>query len=85
MDAHAESFGFFEVYTNNAKRKGFKYEPWHFSYKPVSQNYLAAYLKLDIKSELERLEIPGSKHMDVQFIEKYLQDNISDINPDLLP
>ncbi|MDC7998568.1 M15 family metallopeptidase [Gilvibacter sediminis] len=85
MNAHAESYGFHEVYTNNAQRKGFKYEPWHFSYKPVSQKYLEAYLKLDIKSELERLEIPGAEHMNLQFIEKYLQDNIADINPDLLP
>lgn len=85
MDAHSESYGFYEVYTDNANREGFKYEPWHFSYKPVSQNYLKAYLKLDIKSELERLEIPGAEHMSVQFIDNYLQNNISDINPELLP
>lgn len=85
MDSNSESFGFYEVYTDNAKRKGFKYEPWHFSYKPVSQKYLEAYLKLDIKAELERLEIPGSKHIDEQFIENYIQNNISDINPALLP
>lgn len=85
MDANAASFGFHEVYTDNANRKGFKYEPWHFSYKPVSQGYLEAYLKLDIKTELQRLQIPGSEDMTVQFIEDYLQNNISDINPELLP
>ena len=85
MDAHSESFGFYEVYTNNANRKGFKYEPWHFSYKPVALKYLEAYLKLDIKTELQKLQIPGAEHMSVQFIDNYLQNNISDINPTLLP
>ena len=37
------------------------------------------------KAELERLQIPGSNEMTLQFIDDYLQNNISDINPDLLP
>ena len=32
LDQHAASFGFELVYTDNANRKGFKYEPWHFTY-----------------------------------------------------
>mgnify|MGYP001816559270 FL=1 len=29
MDENANTFDFLLVYTNNPKRKGFKYEPWH--------------------------------------------------------
>ena len=39
MDKNANSFGFYLVYTNNPQRKGFKYEPWHYSYKPLSKKY----------------------------------------------
>ncbi|NQX76540.1 M15 family metallopeptidase [Gilvibacter sp.] len=85
MDANSESFGFFEVYTDNANRKGFKYEPWHFSYKPVSQKYMETYLKFDFNRILEQISVPGVEHMDAQFIDDYWQNNVSDINPDLLP
>lgn len=85
MDSNSESFGFYEVYTNNANRKGFKYEPWHFSYKPVAKKYLETYLQFDFNKILEEIDLPGKEHMTVQFIDDYLQNNISDINPDLLP
>ena len=45
LDENAEGFGFFEVYTDKGNRKGFKYEPWHFSYAPVSKPMLEAYQK----------------------------------------
>ena len=84
MDEHAESFGFYEVYTNNANRKGFKYEPWHFSYAPVSKPMLQAYKKLDIKEILSEEKVKGSAHFTNEFIEKYRTENILDINPKLL-
>ncbi|HAT65812.1 MAG TPA: D-alanyl-D-alanine carboxypeptidase [Flavobacteriaceae bacterium] len=84
MDEHAESFGFYEVYTNNANRKGFKYEPWHFSYAPVSKPMLQAYKKLDIKEILSEEKVKGSTHFSESFIQKYRTENILDINPKLL-
>ncbi len=83
MNLHANSFGFYEVYTNNAHRKGFKYEPWHFSYKPTSHAYLKAYKQLDIKKELQQDAFAGTEHFTETFIDNYIQNNILDINPAL--
>ena len=84
LDENANSFGFYEVYTNNANRKGFKYEPWHFSYAAVSKPMLTAYKKLDIRSILQEEKIMGSEYFSEAFIEKYRSENILDINPKLL-
>ena len=84
MDQHAESFGFIEVYTDNPKRKGFKYEPWHFSYAPVSVPMLKAYRKLNLKSILEQEKIEGNTYFSDEFLSKYWNENILDINLKLL-
>ena len=83
MDRHSEFYGFYEVYTKNPKRKGFKYEPWHFSYAPVSIPMLEAYQKLDIKSILKEEKILGHECFTEEFIVKYKTENILDINPKL--
>ena len=85
MDKNSEEFGFHLVYTNNKDRKGFKHEPWHFSYKPTSQQMLKEYLKLNIKEKLKDLNLIGSEHFSDTFIQKYIQENICSINPALLP
>jgi len=84
MDEFAESFGFYEVFTDNPHRKGFAYEPWHFSYAPVSKPMLKAYREMDVKQLLRDLEIKGSKHFSEDFINRYISENILDINPNLL-
>ena len=85
MDAHANSFGFYLVYTDTYDRKGFKYEPWHYSYKALSLDYLKAYQALDIKSQLQAANLLGSEYFTDSFIERYLKENVGDINPALLP
>ncbi len=84
MNKHAESFGFFEVYTNNKNRKGFHYEPWHVSYAPVSVPMLQVYKKLDVKAILSEEQVKGSDHFTEEFIQRYRNENILDINPKLL-
>lgn len=84
LNKNSENFGFYEVYTNNANRKGFEYEPWHFSYAPVSIPMLKAYKKLDVKSIIQAEKIKGSSFFTNSFIEKYSNENILDINPKLL-
>jgi len=68
MDVHANSFGFYLVYTNNANRQGFEYEPWHYSYKPLSKPMLKAYLKLDIKEILFEEQLLGKEYLSTKFI-----------------
>lgn len=85
LDENSEKFNFHLVYTNKESRKGFAYEPWHFSYKPISIKMLKAYKQLDIKKVLQSNKLMGSDHFTDEFVEKYTQENILDINPSLLP
>jgi LAS superfamily LD-carboxypeptidase LdcB len=80
MNRHAASYGFIEVYTNAPERKGFKYEPWHFSFRPLSKKYLKQYLKIDLPS-LFKEELMGGNFFTETFIQKYIEENILDINP----
>lgn len=84
MDKHSESFGFYLVYTNNANRNGFKYEPWHYSYKPLSKGFLKAYQKIDLFNMIQKEKLFGSEHFTKNFIDNYINQNILDINPKLL-
>ncbi|RMB56101.1 D-alanyl-D-alanine carboxypeptidase family protein [Dokdonia sinensis] len=84
MDAHANEYGFYLVYTDAINRKGFKYEPWHYSYKPLSQEYLKEYKKLDIQVRLGAAQLMGAGYFTKDFINRYRTENIMDINPALL-
>jgi len=84
LNEYGESFGFYEVYTDNPHRKGFEYEPWHFSYAPISKPMLKAFIELDLKIVLQEEKIMGSEHFTDSFISKYRKENILDINPNLL-
>lgn len=84
MEKHANRFGFYLVYTNNANRKGFKYEPWHYSYKPLSSLYLKKYKTIDISKLIQKEALSGRKAFSKSFIESYINEHILDINPELL-
>ncbi|MEJ2163618.1 MAG: M15 family metallopeptidase, partial [Robiginitalea sp.] len=84
MDQHSEEYGFYLVYTNTPKRRGFKYEPWHYSYAPLSIPMLASFRKMNIMKILEQDDFLGSEHLTAGFIRSYITDNILDINPKLL-
>lgn len=84
MDENANQFGFYLVYTNNPDRKGFKYEPWHYSYKPLSHKYLLQFKTLNIHDIITNENLLGNKHFSDKFISNYLNYNILDINPELL-
>ena len=47
MESSAEKFGFLKPYNQDPERKGFNYEPWHYSYAEKSIPMLNAYLELD--------------------------------------
>lgn len=85
LDENSEKFGFHLVYTNAPNRKGFAYEPWHFSYKPLSFKMLEEYKNLDLKKILQSNKLTGSEYFTDEFIQKYKTENILDINPNLLP
>ncbi|MDO5510804.1 MAG: M15 family metallopeptidase [Weeksellaceae bacterium] len=85
MNENAESFGFYEVYTNNPQRTGFSYEPWHFSYRPLACEYIQEVKKIDLDTIIRNTDLAGKQHVTDKFIEHYLQNHILGINAALLP
>ncbi|RZS91957.1 M15 family metallopeptidase [Aquimarina brevivitae] len=84
MKNNGASYGFHLVYTDAPNRKGFKYEPWHFSYAPLAIPMLQAFQKIDVAKELQKINLVGSNHFDQEFINQYIAENILDINPFLI-
>ncbi|AMC09891.1 hypothetical protein Lupro_00845 [Lutibacter profundi] len=83
MDKNSEEYGFYLVYDNNIVRKGFKYEPWHYSYKKLSHPMLKEFLKVDLIKLLQSINLKGNKFITPVFLQKYTNENILDINPKL--
>lgn len=82
LEKHANDFGFYIVYTANKDRKGFKYEPWHYTYAPISIPMLKAYReKINLKEILTQEKLLGASSFTDEFIEQYYKENILDINP----
>lgn len=85
LNDNADKYGFKEVYTNRKDRKGFKYEPWHFSYEPLSKGYLKQYQTVGFKKLLKSLEINGRDYFSDSFIQQYWDEQMTDINLELKP
>ena len=83
MDVNAKKYGFHLTYDNEPGRKGFEYEPWHYSYKPSSIQYYNALIDTDLKKIINNPELKGHHYFTESFINKYISENIMDINPDL--
>ena len=85
LNQNADKYGFEEVYTNKPNRKGFKYEPWHYSYEPLSKSYLKKYMSVGFKKLLQGLDVNGREYFSDSFINQYWTENMLDINPTLKP
>lgn len=81
MDIHAENYGFFLVYTSKPDRKGFYYEPWHYSYKAISSKFLYEYKKINFNQLIKTIDIKGKEFFTEKFLNKYYKENIFDVNP----
>lgn len=84
MDENSEEYGFYLVYTDNPKRRGFKYEPWHYSYAPLSIPMLAEMRMINLIRIMEKEDFYGSEYLTRGFLRSYIADHMLDINPDLL-
>ena len=80
LDKNSEKFGFYITYDDDPNRKGFEYEPWHFSYYPISKKMLSLFLKSDLKKIIKTDEIKGSEYFTDEFIEMYKKEYLLDIN-----
>ena len=73
METHAKGYGFLLPYNRDENRTGFKYEPWHYTYKPVSNLYNTEFLKLDLKSIISKTKLAGKEFINEEFIKKYIK------------
>ena len=81
LQENANKFGFYEVYTNESTRKGFSYEPWHYSYQPESKENLKIYLENNLYDHCLNLSVKGLEKIDQRLKTRYLEEQILDINP----
>ena len=85
MDENAYKYGYIRVYTNDSERKGFRYEPWHYSFAELAKPMLKEYSERDIQNTLKKQqELLGSSYFTDSFIQEYTQNNILGINEKLL-
>ncbi len=83
MEKNAAQFGFLRPYSKDFERKGFNYEPWHYSYAPIAIPMLRAYLELDLKLLLVPEDLEGKKYITPKFINNYIEENILGISSSL--
>ena len=84
MKKNSKKYGFYLVYDNSPKRKGFKFEPWHYSYKPLSVTFLRRFIEGDLLFKITQdSSLLGRQFIDKSFLESYLKENLLDINIDL--
>ena len=83
MDKNSKRFGFYIVYDDDSNRPGFECEPWHYTYKPVSNLYQREFLKLDLKSIISKTKVEGKEFINDEFIKKYIDENIMGISSHL--
>ena len=83
MDINAKRFGFYRPYNNNPKRKGFEYEPWHYSYAPIAIPMLKAYVKLKFKDQIVQKDLEGYQYLNQNFLAKYKREHILGISNNL--
>ncbi len=81
MDNHAKDYGFELVYTNDPERPGFYYEPWHYTYAPVSRNYYKAYFEIeDLLNKLRSSRIAGMDAISDERLQRYLIEHLQGVN-----
>ena len=78
--ANSARFDFYEVYTNDATRKGYEFEPWHYSYQPLSSDYLKKYNQLVSVQNILSSSLKGKDFITEAFFKEYKKEYINGIN-----
>ena len=84
MKKNSKNYGFYLVYDDSPKRKGFKFEPWHYSYKPLSEIFLKRFIEGNLLFKITQdSSLLGRKFINNSFLESYMKENLLDISKDL--
>jgi LAS superfamily LD-carboxypeptidase LdcB len=84
LSQNASKFGFYLTYDNNPKRTGFAYEPWHYSYAPLSKMYIKIFKEIDYSLKIDHFKIKGNECINKVFLQKYYEKYVFGINETLL-
>lgn len=85
LEEHAADYDFYEVYTNDANRTGYAYEPWHWSYAPLSIPFLRQYQQIDLYSHWRQSDMEGHTNFTREFVERFQRKWVGGVNPRLKP
>jgi LAS superfamily LD-carboxypeptidase LdcB len=85
MNSYASDFGFEMVYTQDAHRTGFNYEPWHYSFSPKAKSFLKVQLEEDYRDAWNMLDFKGKSEMTTHIVDDYFKNYVLGINPNLMP
>lgn len=85
LKLHATSFGFELVYTNQNDRKGFFYEPWHYSFSSLSKPFLTQYINTNALYMITKdTTLLGYQYISKDFLNRYKAENILGISARLI-
>jgi len=81
MKKNSKKYGFYLVYDDSPERKGFKFEPWHYSYKPLSVTFLQRFIDGNLLFKITQdSSLLGREFINNSFLENYLKENLIDNN-----
>ena len=84
LTENAATYGFELVYTKDRSRKGFFYEPWHYSYSALSVGFLSTYLKENLIDQIAiDSSLLGNSYLSKPFMDRYLEEHIKGISTQL--
>ncbi len=81
---YANDFGYAQVYTPAKERTGFKYEPWHYSYYPISKKILHQISDYSFENISALDTVLGYKALNKVFFETYIKDYMFGIDDKLI-
>ena len=82
LQKNGSRYGFYIVYTKDSLRKGFLSEPWHYSYAPLSKEFLKVYQEKELIYSIKQdSSLLGKEFISPEFIENYFCENVLGINP----
>lgn len=77
MKSHASEYGFCQVYNHKLERTGYNDEPWHWSFMPLSSQFLKMYVESVSYQDITGFKASGSA-IEIEVIRNYVQGISSD-------
>ncbi|MDX2188610.1 MAG: M15 family metallopeptidase [Bacteroidota bacterium] len=84
LQKNAHKFHFYQTYTKDTERTGYKYEPWHYSYAPIAKIILKQLLEIDLLDIPEIKKIKGYSAINQSFMNAFKKKYLLGINELLL-